>query len=127
MTSRLAQVCIHAVEPRRVADFWRRVLGWEILEEEDGGLCLGPPGGGMPGIDVFPVTEPKTVHNRLHLDLRADGTSTEEELARLLALGARKVDVGQPADVSWTVLADPEGNEFCLLGTPVQELPGARE
>ncbi len=60
------------------------------------------------------MPEAKSGKNRLHLDLRADG-DRDAELARLLALGARRVDVGQAPDVSWTVLADPEGNEFCLL------------
>ena len=59
--------------------------------------------------------------NRLHLDLRADRTSTEQELDQLLALGARRADVGQGEDVSWVVLADQEGNEFCLLSRTAQE------
>ena len=63
----------------------------------------------------MPVPEVKAVKNRLHLDLRADGVTTAGELERLLALGARRVDVGQGPDVSWVVLSDPEGNEFCLL------------
>jgi len=77
-----------------------------------------------PRIDVFQVPERKTVKNRLHLELRADGSSTADELARLLALGTTRADVGQGSDVTWTVLADPEGNEFCLLSRPVQEFPG---
>ncbi len=75
-----------------------------------------------PRIDVFAVPEGKFVKNRLHLDLRADGISTAEELQRLLDLGARRADVGQAPDVSWVVVADPEGNEFCLLARSVQEL-----
>ncbi len=65
--------------------------------------------------------------NRLHLDLRADGTTQAEEVDRLLALGATRVDVGQRADVSWVVLADPEGNEFCVLQRSVQEVEAAAE
>jgi hypothetical protein len=72
-------------------------------------------------IDVVPVPEHKTVKNRLHLDLRADGMPTADELERLLALGARRVDVGQAPDATWVVLSDPEGNEFCLLSRTVQE------
>ena len=72
-------------------------------------------------IDVVPVPEHKTVKNRLHLDLRADGTPTADELERLLALGARRIDVGQGPDATWVVLCDPEGNEFCLLSRTVQE------
>ncbi|WP_258190779.1 VOC family protein [Arthrobacter sp. PAMC25284] len=88
-------------------------------------LASGPPDGTSPAIDVIAVPEGKTVKNRLHFDLRADGVTTSEELERLLALGARRKDVGQRPDVSWVVLGDPEGNEFCLLSRSVQDL--ARE
>ena len=67
------------------------------------------------------MPEAKTVKNRLHLDLRADGATTAKELDRLLALGAQRADVGQGPDVSWVVLSDPEGNEFCLLSRSVQD------
>lgn len=83
---------------------------------------MAPRDGALPSIDVLPVPERKTLKNRLHLDLRADGVATEGELERLVGLGARRVDVGQPPDASWVVLADPEGNEFCLLSRSVQEL-----
>ncbi len=73
-------------------------------------------------VDVLAVPEGKVVKNRLHLDLRADGLATGDELDRLLALGARRTDVGQGPDSSWVVLADPEGNEFCLLSRSVQEV-----
>jgi hypothetical protein len=75
-----------------------------------------------PMIDVVAVPDGKITKNRLHFDLRADGVSTAEELERLLQLGARRVDIGQPPDASWVVLADPEGNEFCLLSRTVQEV-----
>jgi len=113
MTSRLAQVASDATDADAVAAFWCAVLGWSELEREDGLISIGPTVGGA-GIDVIAVPEAKTLKNRLHLDLRADGDRAPE-LARLLALGARRVDVGQAPDVTWTVLADPEGNEFCLL------------
>jgi catechol 2,3-dioxygenase-like lactoylglutathione lyase family enzyme len=130
MTSRIAVLALDAHDPRLIADFWCAVLGWEVVEEEPGGvsialpegLSIGPPDRSWPTIDVLAVPEGKTVKNRLHLDLRADGVSTEQELERLLALGARHADVGQPADASWVVLADPEGNEFCLLSRTVQEV-----
>lgn len=122
MTSRIAVLAIDAVQPRVIADLWCAVLDWEILEESTDGISIGPSSGAWPTIDVFAVPEEKAVKNRLHLDLRADGVTTSDELERLLALGARRVDVGQPPDVSWVVLADPEGNEFCLLARSVQEL-----
>ncbi len=122
MPSQFAVLAIDAIDVDAVADFWCQVLGWVITERWDAGISIGPSGGGQgPTIDVLGVPERKTLKNRLHLDLRADGTSTEAELQRLLVLGARRVDVGQPADVSWVVLADPEGNEFCLLSRSVQD------
>jgi hypothetical protein len=122
MSSRLAVIAIDAVRPRVVADFWCAVLGWQVVEEDGDGISIAPPDGSSPTIDVFAVPEAKTVKNRLHFDLRADGTTTSEELERLLALGARRADVGQGADVSWVVLEDPEGNEFCLLSRSVQDV-----
>ncbi len=122
MTSRFAVLAIDAVQPRVVADFWCAVLGWQVVEESEDGVSIAAADGGGPTIDVLQVPEPKTVKNRLHLDLRADGMPTQAELERLLALGARRVDIGQGPDVSWVVLADPEGNEFCLLSRSVQDL-----
>ncbi|MBA2529488.1 MAG: VOC family protein [Euzebyales bacterium] len=120
--SRIAVLAVDAVDPRVVADFWCEVLGWRAVEESDEGISIAPPDDTWPTIDVLGVPERKTLKNRLHLDLRADGVSTEAELQRLLELGARRVDVGQAPDASWVVLADPEGNEFCLLSRAVQEL-----
>ncbi len=122
MPSRIAVLAIDAVDPRSVANFWCGVLGWRVVEESDEGVSIAPESGEWPAIDVVPVPELKTVKNRLHLDLRADGASTGVELQRLLDLGAQRVDVGQASDVSWVVLADPEGNEFCLLSRAVQDL-----
>lgn len=115
MTSRIAAIAIDAQQPRVVADFWCAVLGWDVIEVGEDGVSIAPPDRAWPTIDVLAVPERKAVKNRLHLDLRADGSSTDEELQRLLGLGAERVDVGQGPDVSWVVLADPEGNEFCLL------------
>jgi predicted enzyme related to lactoylglutathione lyase len=115
MASRIVVIAIDAAKPQVVADFWCAVLGWQVIDVDAGGVSIGPQDGSGPTIDVFAVPENKTVKNRLHLDLRADGVNTSEELRRLLELGAQRVDVGQAADVSWVVLADPEGNEFCLL------------
>ncbi len=122
MPSRIAVIAIDAVQPRVVADFWCSVLGWEVIEEDSDGVSIAAPDRSWPTIDVLRVPEAKVVKNRLHLDLRAEGGSTAEELERLSSLGARPVDVGQPPEVSWVVLADPEGNEFCLLSRSVQEV-----
>jgi hypothetical protein len=122
MPSKLAVIVIDAVQPRVVADFWCAVLGWRIVEEDSDVISIAANDSGGPGIDVVLVPERKTVKNRLHLDLRADGVATADELRRLLALGAQRTDVGQGDDVSWVVLSDPEGNEFCLLSRTVQDL-----
>ncbi|CAN5683881.1 VOC family protein [soil metagenome] len=127
MTCRLVVVAIDARDPVRVASFWAAALGWEMeVDHADGGVSLTPSGlddraaAACPTIDVLPVPEEKAVKNRLHLDLRADGTTQDEEVERLLALGARRVDVGQAQEATWVVLADPEGNEFCVLQKSVQ-------
>lgn len=122
MSSKLAVIAIDATRPRVVADFWCAVLDWHIVEEDSDIISIAPQDKSWPSIDVIAVPEGKTVKNRLHFDLRADGVSTAEELERLLALGARRVDVGQGPDVSWVVLGDPEGNEFCLLSRSVQDV-----
>lgn len=121
MSSQIAAIAIDAAQPRVVAEFWCNVLGWQVIEEDDGIISIGPPDGSWPTIDVVPVPEAKSVKNRLHLDLRADGSPTADELERLLELGARRTDVGQGPDATWVVLSDPEGNEFCLLARTVQE------
>jgi hypothetical protein len=122
MPSRIAVIAIDAVRPRMIADFWCNALGWHVVDEDDGVISIAPPDGAWPTIDVLGVAEGKAVKNRLHLDLRADGVATRDELERLLSLGARRVDVGQGPDVSWVVLGDPEGNEFCLLSRSVQDV-----
>ena len=122
MPSRLAVIVIDAVRPQPLADFWCSVLGWQIIDQDADVITIAAADRSWPMIDVVAVPEGKIIKNRLHFDLRADGVSTAEELKRLLQLGARHVDVGQPPDASWVVLADPEGNEFCLLARPVQEV-----
>jgi hypothetical protein len=124
VVSRLAVVVIDALQPRLIADFWCAVLGWQIVDTDGDVITIGPADRSWPTIDVVAVPERKTIKNRLHLDLRADGVSTAAELDRLASLGARPADVGQPPDASWVVLADPEGNEFCLLSRTVQEVGG---
>ena len=115
-------ITIDAHEPRTVAEFWASALGWRVVEEEDQIVSIAPSDASWPTIDVVQVPEGKAVKNRLHLDLRADGSTAQEEVDRLLSLGARRADVGQGSDVTWTVLADPEGNEFCVLSRSVQDV-----
>jgi hypothetical protein len=115
----LTEVIVDAADPAALGSFWMAVLGWErTAEDEDGAVEIGNPGGGPLTIVFVPVDDPKTSKNRLHLDVNPTGCDQAEELARLLALGAVEVDIGQ-GEQTWVVLADPEGNEFCLLWTRV--------
>lgn len=121
MALRPVQVNIKAVDGLAVGRFWGEALGWSVFSP--GVTTYVGPGGGLVwpepvglGIDIVPVPEPKTpTKNRLHLDLATTSVAHQAELvARLRSLGATPVDVGQ-GDVPWTVLGDPEGNEFCVL------------
>jgi predicted enzyme related to lactoylglutathione lyase len=98
-----------------LARFWTQALGWSVLSEREREIVIGQDVHATVGICFMPVTAPKTVKNRLHLDLTTGAADRDAEIARLLALGARHADVGQTGDESWTVLADPEGNEFCVV------------
>jgi predicted enzyme related to lactoylglutathione lyase len=98
-----------------LARFWAAVLDWRILSEQDQEVVVGPDLDGPVGMCFMPVTDRKTVKNRIHLDLNPDPEDRAAEIERILALGARRVDIGQTGDESWTVLADPEGNEFCVV------------
>lgn len=119
MGVQLTQVCIDAVDVDLVAGFWTEVLGWERIIDDDGDVVLVDPSGhGGLEVLVLGVPESKSGKNRLHLDIRPQGATQAEELDRLLGLGATPVDIGQ-GDQTWVVLADPEGNEFCLLRRPV--------
>jgi catechol-2,3-dioxygenase len=109
MTIRLESVCIDAADPPALARFWSELLGWEITDEDDEEVALEGDGSVLL---VLKVPDTKVVKNRLHLDLRPDDQAAE--VARAEALGARRVDIGQ-GDQTWVVLADPEGNEFCIL------------
>ena len=112
----LREIVLDCTDPRRVADFWSQVLGWEV-QEEDGVLWMSESGAPFPDLLLvfIRVPEAKTVKNRVHLDVSPVGCDRDEEVARLEKLGARRVDVGQ-GEAPWVVLADPEGNEFCVLG-----------
>jgi hypothetical protein len=126
MPARISCVCIDAVQPRTVADFWAAVLRWDVVEDGDEGISLASPARDLPTLDILAVPDAKQMKNRLHLDLRADGTGFDAEVDRLEALGARRVDVGQGETVGWVVMADPDGNEFDVLDplTPDELPPG---
>ena len=118
---RLQAITVDAHDPRALAEFWAEVLGWKIgeggneievwIERELG----DPKNTGFPDILFLKNSDLKNVKNRLHLDLRPDEQASE--VRRLEKLGAKRIEIGQSADpdTSWVVMADPEGNEFCVL------------
>jgi catechol 2,3-dioxygenase-like lactoylglutathione lyase family enzyme len=119
MASRISELVIDCADPERLARFWSEVLGYVELDREDGAIEIGPPdvrfGGLQPTLILGPSSDPRTGKLRLHIDVNPVDRDQDAELERLLALGARHADVGQTGEESWHVLADPEGNEFCLL------------
>ena len=118
MPARLTEIVVDAAQPDRLAAFWCEVLGWRPTGRYEGPVEIADPEGGRPTLVFVPVAEAKAGKNRLHLDLNPVGCSQVEEAERLIGLGARRIDVGQ-GEVDWIVLADPEGNEFCLLRPPL--------
>ena len=112
----IASIVVDAADPARIARFWVAASGWPIAVERDGAVSLHSPRGLLPDLDFVPVDDTKSVKNRVHLDVAPyEGEDHGLEVARLVALGARRIDVGQSADVTWEVLADTEGNELCVL------------
>ncbi|MCF2532392.1 VOC family protein [Yinghuangia soli] len=126
MASVWTELVIDCAEPRRLADFWQAVLGYgHLREDKDGDVLISDverspeerrAGGHPPLLYFIRVPDgPKKAKNRLHIDLSPTDRGREDEVARILALGATRADIGQGADAGWTVLHDPEGNEFCVL------------
>ncbi|MEV0078579.1 VOC family protein [Nocardia neocaledoniensis] len=124
MTSKFTELAIDCADPGGLARFWCAVLGYEVQDVEGDeyvsiGSPLVPEGKKRPGpvpptLSFIRVPEGKTVKNRLHIDVNPTDVDQDAEVERLLALGARRADIGQ-GEQTWVVLADPEGNEFCVL------------
>jgi predicted enzyme related to lactoylglutathione lyase len=114
MVSRFAQWTLDVHDVDRMAAFWSAALGYRIERGVDGDAHLRPPDDGL-SVWLQPTDAPKAGKNRDHPDLVAADGDVEAEIARLVALGATHTDVGQKGDEGFTVLADPEGNEFCIL------------
>lgn len=126
MASRFTELSVDCDDPERLAAFWCEVLDFEVIDRSEGKVEIGSweptvedvRARQMPPTLVFiRVPEGKAVKNRLHLDVSPIDDSTEGEVSRLLGLGATRTDVGQGPDRNWVVMADPEGNEFCVLRT----------
>jgi catechol 2,3-dioxygenase-like lactoylglutathione lyase family enzyme len=120
MVSRISELVLNCADPELLAGFWCKVLGYVELDREDGAIEIGPPpdagfDGLQPTIILSPSSNPRTGRLPQHIDVNPADRDQDAELERLLALGARPADVGQKGDEQWHVLADPEGNEFCLL------------
>jgi predicted enzyme related to lactoylglutathione lyase len=114
MTLEWEQAIIASRDPAALGRWWQEALGWAVVNDDPDEFEIRPAPDQFPGLLFVPVPEPKTVQNRIHLDFRPN--DRDREVARLLALGASRADVGQ-GEQSWVVLADPEGNEFCVLSS----------
>jgi hypothetical protein len=114
-TGPVAAIVVDAADPPAIAGFWSEAAGWPVAASGDGSVSLRAASGTGPFVEFLRVGDPKRVKNRLHLDVAPfAGDDQAAEVARLRALGATPADVGQ-GEVTWVVLADPEGNEFCVL------------
>jgi Glyoxalase-like domain len=116
MTLEWEQTIVAASDPGTLGSWWREALGWVVVNDDPNEFEIRPAADRLPGLLFVPVPEQKAAKNRLHLDFRPDDRDTEVD--RLLALGATRADVGQ-GEQTWTVLQDPEGNEFCILSSRV--------
>jgi hypothetical protein len=125
MACRFSELSVDSRDPEALAAFWSAVLDYRVLSREEGVVEIGPEagfGGPAPTLVFAPVADPTPGKVRLHIDLNPTDRDQDAELERLLALGATPADVGQTGDESWHVLADPEGNEFCLLARRLEPL-----
>ncbi|WP_162246859.1 VOC family protein [Phycicoccus sp. Root101] len=113
MTSRLVELCFDARHPRRLAGFWASVLGRDVAGD---GVTLLPGDDGQLQVRFLPTEVPKTRPNQIHFDLMTLSLQDQQDtVARALAAGGRHLDVGQLPEEEHVVLADPEGNEFCVV------------
>jgi hypothetical protein len=111
----LAAVVVDVVDAAAAAAFWSFATAWPVVDHGPGWARLAAPSGALVDLDLLEVPEPKTVKNRLHLDVAPyEDEDQDQAVAELLALGARHLDIGQ-GEQTWVVLADPEGHEFCVL------------
>jgi predicted enzyme related to lactoylglutathione lyase len=117
-TGAIAAVVVDAADPAGLAEFWAAATGWPVARRGDNFASLQPPVPGLPFVEFVSSGEPKTVKDRLHLDVAPFAADDQTaEVGRLLAGGATRADIGQAPGSTWVVLADPEGNEFCVLSS----------
>jgi catechol 2,3-dioxygenase-like lactoylglutathione lyase family enzyme len=108
------QTIVDARDPAALGRWWEEALGWVVVDDDPDQFEIRPAPDRLPGLLFVRVPQPKRMKNRLHLDFRPD--DRDREVERMLSLGASRADIGQ-GDQSWVVLADPEGNEFCILSS----------
>jgi hypothetical protein len=125
VTLRISEICFNCADPVAMAEFWCAAIGYREMERDETGISIaGSPNAPVLLMvfvdDVDPVS--KVGHNRIHIDLSPTVLDQDAEVARLEALGARRIDIGQGSP-SWVVMADPEGNEFCVLRRAVPPEP----
>ncbi|HET8582207.1 MAG TPA: VOC family protein [Jatrophihabitans sp.] len=117
MASTLRNITVDCTDARALARFWAAALGWNAYHDDDPEVLVAPsfPPSGGPSMLFIPVPEPRTVKNRMHVDLQPADRGREDEVARLIELGATVVEDHRTADgMGWVWLADPEGNDFCV-------------
>lgn len=115
MASRWYTIVVDSRDPATLGRWWAEALGFRVVYEAPDEVAIAKDDDTYPGLVFVPVPEQKSLKNRLHIDLAPDDRDAEVE--RLLRLGATHADVGQGEDKTWVVLADPEGNEFCVLSS----------
>ncbi|HEU4425098.1 MAG TPA: VOC family protein [Pilimelia sp.] len=120
MTSRVGDIVIDCADPERLARFWCGVLGYRIFDRDETGVAIR---GATLSLDILfiRVPEHKATKNRMHFDVCPTDRGHDEELTRLLDLGARRSSI--VGSGSWVVLEDPEGNEFCLMSKRIPAEP----
>ena len=116
MTSKFTELVVDCADPELLAEFWCAVLGYEVTEIDDGEVFIEGAEDAGPGLLFLQVPGPKLEKNRIHIDVSPSDREQQEEVQRILQLGATTRDIGQ-GEQSWVVMADPEGNEFCVLRT----------
>lgn len=121
---RVTDIVIDCADARRAAEFWCAALGYRVTASDETGVVIaGDPA--QPALVLLVSTDPKRGKNRVHLDVcPTDGSTRDDEIVRLEAFGATRVDVGQSGG-SWVVMADPDGNEFCVMDTVVPAIPAS--
>jgi predicted enzyme related to lactoylglutathione lyase len=115
MPIRLHHIVVDAHDLPGLARFWTQALGWKVLSERENDIVIGTGENAPVGMCFMPVTDPKTVKNRVHLDLTSSAADRDQEIDRLLALGARGSTSARPTLNPGLSLLTPEGNEFCVV------------